>query len=95
LIRHIVFFSAKRPEDVAAVEAGLRNLAGIPHSSHFEVTRNMNVDPLCDTVDVVVYAEFADEAALTAYKSHPTYAETTRQVRPLRELRFSADIVAR
>jgi quinol monooxygenase YgiN len=45
-------------------------------------------------VDVVVYGEFADEAALSAYKNHPTYAETTALVRPMRELRLSADVVA-
>jgi hypothetical protein len=94
LIRHIVFFSAGRSEDVAAVETGLRKAARIPHSSLFEVSRNMKVDPLGDAVDVVVYAEFADEAALAAYKAHPLYGETTREVRPLRELRFSADVVA-
>ena len=76
------------------VETGLRKLAGIPHSSLFEVSRNMKVDPLGDAVDIVVYAEFEDEAALAAYKGHPLYAETTREVRPLRELRFSADVVA-
>lgn len=94
MIRHIVFFSAKRPEDVAAIETGLRTLGEIPHSSRFEVARNSKVDPLCDAIDVVVYAEFADDVALAAYKAHPLYAETTRRVRPMRELRFSADIVA-
>jgi hypothetical protein len=94
LIRHIVFFSAKRREDVKAIRAGLARLAAIPHSSHFEVSLNTKVDPLSDEVDVVVYAEFANAAALAAYKADPIYAETTRQVRPLRELRYSADIVA-
>jgi quinol monooxygenase YgiN len=55
---------------------------------------NTKMDPLCDAIDVVVYAEFADQAALTAYKAHPIYAEATRKVKPLRELRYSADIVA-
>jgi quinol monooxygenase YgiN len=94
VIRHIVFFSAKRKEDVAAVRDGLQALASIPHSDHFEVTFNTKVDPLGNEIDVVVYAEFADEAALAAYKAHPTYDATTRKVRPLRELRFSADVVA-
>jgi len=58
------------------------------------VTFNTKVDPLGNEIDVVVYAEFADEAALAAYKAHPTYDATTRKVRPLRELRFSADVVA-
>ena len=44
------------------------------------------VDQIGNDVDVVVYAEFADEAALAAYKAHPTYAEATRRVRPLREV---------
>lgn len=94
LIRHIVFFSARRPEDVAAIQAGLSKLAAIPHSSLFEVSLNTKVDPLSDEIDVVVYSEFADESALAAFKAHPTYAETTRNVRPMRELRYSADVVS-
>ncbi|TIO45667.1 MAG: Dabb family protein, partial [Mesorhizobium sp.] len=37
---------------------------------------------------------FEDEAALAAYRAHPIYAETTGRVKPLRELRYSADVVA-
>ena len=77
MIRHIVFFSARRKEDVEAVRTGLLALGNIPHSSLFEVTLNTKVDPLSDEVDVVVYAEFADDAALAAYKAHPLYAQTT------------------
>ena len=94
MIRHIVFFSAKRREDLEAIRTGLSRLASIPFSSHFEVSPNTKVDPLSDEVDVVVYAEFADDEALAAYKADPLYGEITRQVRPLRELRYSADIVA-
>ncbi len=94
MIRHIVFFSARRREDVEAVQAGLQALGDIPHSSLFEVTLNTKVDQLSDEVDVVVYAEFADDKALAAYKAHPLYAHTTSKVKPLRELRYSADVVA-
>lgn len=94
MIRHIVFFSAKRREDVETIRDGLMALGTIPHSTLFEVTINTKVDPLSDEIDVVVYAEFADDAALAAYKAHPTYAATTAKVRPMRELRFSADVVA-
>lgn len=94
MIRHIVFFSAKQREDVEAIRAGLSRLGAIPHSSRFEVSLNTKVDPLSDEVDVVVYAEFANDDALAAYKADPIYAETTREVRPLRELRYSADVVA-
>ncbi|RWK40653.1 Dabb family protein [Mesorhizobium sp.] len=94
MIRHIVFFSARHKEDVESVRTGLLTLGDIPHSRRFEVTLNSKVDPLSDEIDVVVYAEFEDDAALAAYKAHPLYAETTSQVKPLRELRYSADIVA-
>ena len=94
LIRHIVFFSARRKEDVSTIQKGLSALAAIPHSTHFEVAVNEKVDPMSDEVDVVVYAEFPDAAALEAYKAHPLYDETTRRVRPLREMRYSADCPA-
>lgn len=95
MIRHIVFFTAKTDENIDAICDGLALLATIPHSSHFEVTRNSKVDQISNEVDVVVYGEFADEAALQAYKAHPTYAEATRRVRPLREIRLSADFAAK
>lgn len=94
MIRHIVFFSVRPDEDVEKVRAGLLALGQIPHARLFEVTLNTKVDPMCDKIDIVVYAEFEDAAALAAYKAHPIYAETTDKVRPMRELRFSADVVA-
>ena len=92
MIRPIVFFSVKRHEDVDAIAEGLRMLGQIPHSSVFEVMKNTKTDILSDEVDVVVYAEFEDEAALAAYKADPIYAECIRRVRPLREMRYSADV---
>ena len=94
MIRHIVFFTARSAEDLPDIIEGLKLLGTIPHSSHFEVTQNRKVDQISNDVDVVVYAEFESEAALRAYKAHPTYAEATRRVRPLRELRFAADVPA-
>lgn len=94
MIRHIVFFSAKRLEDMETIREGLKALGTIPYSTLFEVSVNTKVDPLSHEIDVVVYAEFPDEAALASYKAHPTYAETTARVRPMRELRFSADVKA-
>ena len=91
MIRHIVFFTARDPKDLDAIVEGLELLGTIPHSMHFEVVRNSKVDQIGNDVDVVVYGEFADEAALAAYKAHPTYAEATKRVRPLRELRYAAD----
>ena len=92
MIRHIVFFTARDRKDLDAIVEGLELLGTIPYSLHFEVVRNSKVDQIGNDVDVVVYGEFADEAALAAYKAHPTYAEATKRVRPLRELRLAADI---
>lgn len=94
MIRHIVFFSAKRREDIPAMMRDLMMLGEIPHSACFEVVENSRVDQLGNAIDVVVYSEFADEAALAAYKAHPKYDMTTNLVRPMRELRFAADIVS-
>ena len=94
MIRHIVFFTARDAGDIDAIVDGLELLGTIPHCQHFEVRRNGKLDQIGNDVDVVVYAEFADETALAAYKAHPTYAEATRLVRPLREMRLAADFMA-
>ncbi len=73
MIRHIVFFSAKRDCDIDAIVGGLSILAQIPHVRRFEVAKNRKTDPLSAEVDIVVYGEFEDEAALHAYKAHPLY----------------------
>ncbi|MBE0453346.1 Dabb family protein [Roseovarius autotrophicus] len=95
MIRHIVFFSAANPDDVERIRKGLMMLAQIPQARHFEVGRNLQSDPISGArVDLVVYAEFEDEAALAAYKAHPIYAECIALVRPLRDLRIAADFTA-
>lgn len=95
MIRHIVFFSARKREDVERIAEGLSMLGRIPHCDFFEVGINRKVDQLGDDVDVVVYGEFRDEAALKAFKADPIYAQCTALVRPLRELRIAADFVSR
>ena len=94
MLRHIVFFSASDPGDLDRIAAGLALLGTIPEVRHFEVQRNQKVDQVGNDVDLVVYAEFDDMASLAAYKAHPTYAEATRQVRPLRSMRMAADFEA-
>lgn len=92
MIRHIVFFSARDKGDVERIRAGLMMLSEIPHAQHFEVGRNLRSDSISGAeVDLVVYAEFADDAALAAYKAHPVYQECIDRVRPLREARIAAD----
>ena len=91
MIRHVVLFSSKHPENIDAMMEGLSMLKNIPTVSHFEVSRNLNADHSSNEVDVIVYAEFEDSDALAAYRAHPIYQECIEVVRPLRELRFAAD----
>jgi len=70
---------------------GLSILTDIPHASKLEIAENRKSDPLSSEVDIVVYGEFRDAAALAAYKAHELCAEAIRRVRPLRELRIAAD----
>jgi quinol monooxygenase YgiN len=92
MIRHIVFFSLKSSSNVDDVVARLSRLGTIPGSTFFKVTPNLKVDQIANEIDIVVYGEFPNVATLKAYKKHPTYAEVTAQVRPLREMRFAADV---
>ncbi len=94
MIRHIVFFSVKDPQDFERVEQGLQLLAASPHARNFEIGRNLNRDAISETVDLVVYGEFDDEAALAAYKADPLYQRSIDIVRPLRELRVAADFIS-
>ncbi|MCE1237397.1 MAG: Dabb family protein [Hyphomicrobiales bacterium] len=93
MIRHIVFFSVPNTDDLDAVEAGLRLLEANPHALRLEVRRNLKRDFWSREVDLVVYGEFADEAALAAYKAHPSYEASIGAVKPRRELRIAADFV--
>jgi hypothetical protein len=92
MIRHIVFFTLKDPTQKADAIGRLGKLATIPGSTLFEVRANTKSDQIGNDIDVVVYAEFPSIEALKRYKQHPVYDEVTRTVRPMRELRFAADI---
>lgn len=95
MIRHVVFFSAKDKKDLDAIFEGLSILKTNPHPEHLEISHNMQADAISgEVVEVVVYAEFADEAQLDAYKAHPVYQQSIDRVRPLRELRLAADFMA-
>jgi len=90
MIRHIVFFTAAA-ENVEKVRAGLSLLTQNPHASVLEIGTNVKTDQLGNDVDLVVYGEFEDEAALAAYKAHPLYQQSIEAVRPIREMRMAAD----
>lgn len=90
MIRHIVFFTAS-PAEIEKVRAGLSLLTAIPHARLLEIGTNVKSDRFGNDVDLVVYGEFEDAAALAAYKAHPTYQAAIDIVRPLRDMRMAAD----
>lgn len=87
MIRHIVFFTAVAPK-IDDVRKGLGLLAEIPYARHFEIGFNLKHDLFGNEVDLVVYAEFEDTAALAAYKAHPLYQASIDAVKPIRDLRI-------
>jgi hypothetical protein len=90
MIRHIVFFTAPSA-NLEEVRAGLSILTEIPHARLLEIGTNVKTDQFGTEIDIVVYGEFDDEAALAAYKAHPNYQLSTSRVRPIREMRYAAD----
>lgn len=94
MIRHIVMFTAKNPEDIDRIYTGLRMLETIEGNWTLSVTKNKKVDQIENEIDVVVYGEFPDEESLERYKSNPVYQECISVVRPLRDKRIAVDVAA-
>ena len=92
MIRHIVMFSAKSPDNVEAVYNGLKMLETIEGNWTLTISKNKKVDQQENDIDVVVYGEFPDEKSLEQYKTHPTYQECIKIVRPLRDKRIAVDV---
>ncbi len=92
MIRHIVFFTAKKPEDIDTIYRALKTLEAIEGPKRLEVRKNSKIDHIENHIDVVVYGEFPNEEAIEQYKNDPIYHLSTDTVRPLRDMRFAADI---
>lgn len=91
MIKHIVLFSAKNPNDVSIIKSALERMSSIPQVNLFQVTYNSKRDKFSKEIDVVLYSEFESWADLAAYQDHPIYHETTEMVRPLRNQRIVVD----
>lgn len=94
MIRHIVLFTARDPKDIDAIYDGLKLLEGIKGDWLLTVTKNNKIDQIANDIDVVVYGEFPDQAALARYKADPVYQKAIDIVRPLRDQRIAVDVGA-
>ena len=96
MLKHIVAFSAKNPNNIAAIKAGLEMLGHIPGVENFSVRENMKLDKIsvemmAEEMDVVMYVEFASIEDLESFKQHQIYAKCIDVVRPLRDKRIVLD----
>ncbi|MDD0839599.1 Dabb family protein [Curvibacter sp. HBC61] len=99
VIRHIVMWNiagtcrAEKDANIAVLQQGFEGLRGrIPGLLHLEVgVDHSQVDYACD---VVLYSEFASQAALDAYATHPEHLRLKAALGTLRTARHQVDYAA-
>ena len=95
-IRHIVMWATAReaPEERSAARMKVKTLfeglkGRIDGLTHIEV--GMDVSAVDYACDVVLISEFADQAALAAYATHPEHLRVREALGDLRIGRFQVD----
>ncbi|MBC7699689.1 Dabb family protein [Aquabacterium sp.] len=90
MIRHIVIFTLKRPEDAPKVKALLDSCQGlVPGMHEFDV--GIKTEGLEANADVVLISTFEDAAALAAYQPHPHHEGVVAQIREMAASRHVLD----
>ncbi|MDP1565412.1 MAG: Dabb family protein [Polaromonas sp.] len=99
MIKHIVMWnirgqtSAEKRLGIAQLRRSFESLRGhIPGLLHLEIgVDTSGIDYACD---VVLYTEFASQAALDAYGSHPEHLRVKQELAGLRVARHQVDYEA-
>lgn len=90
MIRHVVMWKLKRAEDAPEFKRLLDSCATVvPGILRFEVA--MATPGLEANADVILVSDFADEAALAAYQSHPHHKAVGQTLGAMRETRSVLD----
>ena len=97
MIKHIVMWKLKdhaegndKQTNAALVKEKLDALANlVPGMLKLEVGIDLGLDAAAS--DVVLYTEFEDEAALSAYQSHPQHKAVFPFIAAVRETRVAVD----
>jgi hypothetical protein len=100
VIKHIVMWKVRgetpeqRRHNAGQLAESFLSLRGrVPGLLHLEIGIDTSgVDYACD---VVLYSEFASQAALEAYASHPEHLRVKREVGNLRIARHQVDYITR
>ncbi len=96
MIKHIVMWNvrgdtpAEKAQGIARLQRSFESLRGrIPGLLHLEIgVDSSRIDYACD---VVLYSEFADQAALDAYAAHPEHLRVKHELADLRIARHQVD----
>ena len=90
MIRHIVMWTLKRPEDAPKVKALLDSCKTlVPGIHEFDV--GIKTEGLEANCDVVLVSTFEDAAALAAYVPHPHHQGVVAQIREMAATRHVLD----
>jgi hypothetical protein len=90
MIRHIVLWRLKSPDQFETIRAALEaQLGRIPGLMHLEVGRSFNTGRRA--ADFALVCHFENEASLEAYHRHPVHMETRAIVDPLVSDHWIAD----
>jgi quinol monooxygenase YgiN len=82
MLRHIVLFTLKDPQDAPKVKALLDSCKDlVPGIHEFDV--GIRSEGLEATADVVLVSTFADADALAAYQPHPHHQSVVAQIRQM------------
>jgi hypothetical protein len=96
VIRHIVMWRVRgataeeKHANIGRLQHGFHGLRGrIPGLLHLEV--GVDTSGVGYACDVVLYSEFASQAALDAYARHPEHLRVREEVGELRTHRYQVD----
>jgi hypothetical protein len=97
MIRHIIMWQlhdsaqgCSREENIRRIEAALQTMQrDIPQMLNMQVGRNITT--AAHACDVVLVADFQDDAALHSYQSHPAHQAFIRFIAPLRAAKHMVD----
>ncbi|MFQ8433246.1 Dabb family protein [Amaricoccus sp. W119] len=96
MIKHIVMWDVRGETAEAKLLAAtdlkrrFEGLMGrIPGLTHLEI--GIDISRISYACDVVLYSEFADQAALTAYAEHPAHLEVRDALKDVRVARHQVD----
>lgn len=90
MIKHIVAFKLKNPDDAQAMKAILMQLKDATEEIRlWEV--GINIGPSSQPYEVVIYSEFDSMEALATFRNHPKHAEAKRAIAGLIETSGTID----